>query len=417
MLERDRLPVSGALVAFAAVEELDPVELAIARRRRLRAALHRPGSRCPASLGTGGGPRRAAARHRPRVESGPGAVLRRRPGRARHRRRSATTISRPRDDRARFSPARGRTDPRRRRSLRRRAAEAPARPDGPAGVARARGRRGRARRRHRPLALHRLSLHPGHRPGVRLPAEQLDTVLGSLVGNPWTLPPFFAVGYRVGRALLGYAPRASRRSSGSASCTRTSGSLSAARASVRAWRPSSSARRFWPSSSRSPSTGRRWRVCVSTTGDIPASRPAPRNDARGQTRASRKLRRRLPLRRPGTACTELPVAKALASRRRPRLDGEGAPPGVTARPDAGRPRESSRDDTRAAATAACGAGPRGTPARRREGRRAPRAPDPVRSTRFRSPGRFAAPPRRPRGRPPRFPSSRSMRPRPAHASQ
>lgn len=34
--------------------------------------------------------------------------------------------------------------------------------------------------------------------------NKLDTVLGSLVGNPWTLPAFFAVGYRVGRALLGY---------------------------------------------------------------------------------------------------------------------------------------------------------------------------------------------------------------------
>ena len=33
--------------------------------------------------------------------------------------------------------------------------------------------------------------------------SRLDTVLGSLIGNPWTLPPFFAVGYRVGRALLG----------------------------------------------------------------------------------------------------------------------------------------------------------------------------------------------------------------------
>jgi uncharacterized protein (DUF2062 family) len=33
--------------------------------------------------------------------------------------------------------------------------------------------------------------------------NKLDTVLGSLVGNPWTLPPFFAAGYRVGRALLG----------------------------------------------------------------------------------------------------------------------------------------------------------------------------------------------------------------------
>jgi uncharacterized protein (DUF2062 family) len=36
--------------------------------------------------------------------------------------------------------------------------------------------------------------------------SRFDTVLGSLTGNPWTLPPFFAVGYRVGRALLGYGP-------------------------------------------------------------------------------------------------------------------------------------------------------------------------------------------------------------------
>lgn len=36
--------------------------------------------------------------------------------------------------------------------------------------------------------------------------NKLDTVLGSLVGNPWTLPPFFALGYRIGRAILGYAP-------------------------------------------------------------------------------------------------------------------------------------------------------------------------------------------------------------------
>ncbi len=36
--------------------------------------------------------------------------------------------------------------------------------------------------------------------------NKLDTVLGSLIGNPWTLPPFFALGYRLGRALLGYAP-------------------------------------------------------------------------------------------------------------------------------------------------------------------------------------------------------------------
>jgi hypothetical protein len=36
--------------------------------------------------------------------------------------------------------------------------------------------------------------------------NKLDTVLGSLVGNPWTLPPFYALGYKVGRALLGFAP-------------------------------------------------------------------------------------------------------------------------------------------------------------------------------------------------------------------
>jgi uncharacterized protein len=36
--------------------------------------------------------------------------------------------------------------------------------------------------------------------------NKIDTVLGSLIGNPWTLPPFFALGYRVGRAILGYAP-------------------------------------------------------------------------------------------------------------------------------------------------------------------------------------------------------------------
>lgn len=36
--------------------------------------------------------------------------------------------------------------------------------------------------------------------------NKLDTVIGSLVGNPWTLPPFFAAGYRAGRALLGLDP-------------------------------------------------------------------------------------------------------------------------------------------------------------------------------------------------------------------
>ena len=36
--------------------------------------------------------------------------------------------------------------------------------------------------------------------------NKLDTVLGSFVGNPWTLPPFFALGYRLGRWILGYSP-------------------------------------------------------------------------------------------------------------------------------------------------------------------------------------------------------------------
>ena len=36
--------------------------------------------------------------------------------------------------------------------------------------------------------------------------NKLDTVLGSFAGNPWTLPPVYAMGYRLGRAILGYAP-------------------------------------------------------------------------------------------------------------------------------------------------------------------------------------------------------------------
>lgn len=36
--------------------------------------------------------------------------------------------------------------------------------------------------------------------------NKLDTVLGSFAGNPWTIPPFYAAGYRLGRAILGYAP-------------------------------------------------------------------------------------------------------------------------------------------------------------------------------------------------------------------
>jgi uncharacterized protein (DUF2062 family) len=33
--------------------------------------------------------------------------------------------------------------------------------------------------------------------------NRLDAVLGQFVGNPWTIPPVFAIGYRLGRALLG----------------------------------------------------------------------------------------------------------------------------------------------------------------------------------------------------------------------
>jgi hypothetical protein len=36
--------------------------------------------------------------------------------------------------------------------------------------------------------------------------NKFDTVLGSFAGNPWTLPPVYAVGYRLGRAVLGYPP-------------------------------------------------------------------------------------------------------------------------------------------------------------------------------------------------------------------
>lgn len=34
--------------------------------------------------------------------------------------------------------------------------------------------------------------------------NKVDTVLGQFVGNPWTLPPVFALGYRLGRVLLRY---------------------------------------------------------------------------------------------------------------------------------------------------------------------------------------------------------------------
>jgi hypothetical protein len=36
--------------------------------------------------------------------------------------------------------------------------------------------------------------------------NKLDTVIGSFAGNPWTLPAVYAMGYRLGRAILGYPP-------------------------------------------------------------------------------------------------------------------------------------------------------------------------------------------------------------------
>ena len=36
--------------------------------------------------------------------------------------------------------------------------------------------------------------------------NKFDAVLGSFAGNPWTLPPIYALGYRLGRAVLGYPP-------------------------------------------------------------------------------------------------------------------------------------------------------------------------------------------------------------------
>jgi uncharacterized protein (DUF2062 family) len=39
---------------------------------------------------------------------------------------------------------------------------------------------------------------------LALRLNKIDTILGQFAGNPWTLPPVFALGYRLGRALLGY---------------------------------------------------------------------------------------------------------------------------------------------------------------------------------------------------------------------
>jgi len=38
--------------------------------------------------------------------------------------------------------------------------------------------------------------------------NKFDTVLGSFAGNPWTLPPMYALGFRLGRWVLGYSPAA-----------------------------------------------------------------------------------------------------------------------------------------------------------------------------------------------------------------
>jgi len=40
--------------------------------------------------------------------------------------------------------------------------------------------------------------------------NKLDTLLGSFVGNPWTLPWVYALGYRIGHTLMG-SPMAGRR--------------------------------------------------------------------------------------------------------------------------------------------------------------------------------------------------------------
>jgi hypothetical protein len=37
--------------------------------------------------------------------------------------------------------------------------------------------------------------------------NRLDTIIGQFVGNPWTIPPVYAIGYRFGRWLLGYERR------------------------------------------------------------------------------------------------------------------------------------------------------------------------------------------------------------------
>lgn len=38
--------------------------------------------------------------------------------------------------------------------------------------------------------------------------NKFDTVLGSFAGNPWTLPPMYALGFRLGRWVLGYSAAA-----------------------------------------------------------------------------------------------------------------------------------------------------------------------------------------------------------------
>ncbi len=38
--------------------------------------------------------------------------------------------------------------------------------------------------------------------------NKIDAALGQFAGNPWTLPPVYAIGYRLGRTILGYHRKA-----------------------------------------------------------------------------------------------------------------------------------------------------------------------------------------------------------------
>jgi hypothetical protein len=41
--------------------------------------------------------------------------------------------------------------------------------------------------------------------------NKIDAALGQFVGNPWTLPEIYALGYRLGRRVLHYSPRSAPR--------------------------------------------------------------------------------------------------------------------------------------------------------------------------------------------------------------